>query len=101
MFFVLKKKFDENLADLYEEEIGSNPKHMIKKCVKMNLERDFHFINMAVKEASLINIRNAYRDPRIKQDRRKGYMTRCILCLPIMSGSEVLGKILQAYREIQ
>lgn len=88
----MKPKFDALYADFYEEGVGADRDVLYKKNVKLKLGHDTDLISMVANKGVTINVRNAFKDNRITQDKRKGYIIRSVLCMPIRGIDEVLGK---------
>lgn len=91
LFFVMKPKLGELYADYYEEGVGADKDVLFKKNVKIKLGQE-DLVSMVARKGMTINVRNAYKDRRVPQDKKKGYIIRSVLCMPIRGIDEIMGK---------
>lgn len=68
---------------------------MHRKNVKVRLAKDRSIAGLVARTGATVNIRDAYNDPRFFTDveEKTGFITRSILCMPIVSVEHILGKL--------
>lgn len=66
---------------------------LYKKNVKVRLSKDRTIAGLVARTGVTVNIRDAYNDQRfcMKVDENTGFLTRSILCMPIVSVDNILG----------
>ncbi|CAH0549249.1 unnamed protein product [Brassicogethes aeneus] len=90
-FFVIEPESEELLADIFEEGIDEG---MYKKNVKIKLTRDRGIAGLVARQKITIKLNDMYRDSKNKEiDDKTGFITRCIMSTPILSGGEVIGVV--------
>ncbi|KAJ9591947.1 hypothetical protein L9F63_001549, partial [Diploptera punctata] len=94
-FFVIDPECeDELVADLFEETLGEDG-FLHKRKVKIRMNRDRGIAGLVATTGKMVNIKDAYKDPRFNKevDLKTGFVTRSILCMPILGKNGVLGVV--------
>ncbi|XP_068082303.1 cAMP and cAMP-inhibited cGMP 3',5'-cyclic phosphodiesterase 10A-like [Anabrus simplex] len=97
-FFIIDQECDELVADLFDEGIEPNTTGsgvMHKKKLKIRFSKDRGIAGLVAKTGKTVNIKDAYNDPRFNKevDLQTGFITRSILCMPILGRDGVLGVV--------
>lgn len=92
-FFVVDKEKDELVADLFDEGIEADG-NLHKKNLKIRFNRDRGIAGTVARTGVSINVTDAYNDARFNKeiDQKTGFITRSILCMPIMGVDGILGE---------
>lgn len=93
-FFVIDRDKDEMVADLFDEGIDDGQgQGLIKRNMKIRFGKEKGIAGTVARTGVHLNIKDAYNDPRFNKevDTRTGFITRSILCMPIMGVDGVLG----------
>ncbi|CAH1173827.1 unnamed protein product [Phaedon cochleariae] len=93
-FFIIDEESDDLVAEVFEEGIGVDDT-MHRKNVKVRLSKDRSIAGLVARTGATVNIRDAYNDPRFftEVDEKTGFITRSILCMPIVSVDNMLGVV--------
>ncbi|KAI4460298.1 cyclic nucleotide phosphodiesterase [Holotrichia oblita] len=99
-FFVIDRAKDELVADLYDEGIEDG-QGLIKRNMKIRFGKERGIAGAVARTGVHLNIKDAYNDPRFNKevDAKTGFITRSILCMPIMGVDGVLG-VVQAVNKL-
>nr|XP_023015593.1 cAMP and cAMP-inhibited cGMP 3',5'-cyclic phosphodiesterase 10A-like [Leptinotarsa decemlineata] len=94
-FFIIDEESDDLVAEVFEEGIGVDDITMHRKNVKVRLSRDRSIAGLVARTGATVNIRDAFNDPRFftEVDEKTGFITRSILCMPIVSVDNILGVV--------
>lgn len=92
-FFIIDKESDELVADLFDEGIESDRTDLHKKHIKVRMGKERGIAGLVASTGETVNIKDAYNDARFNKevDQRTGFITRSILCMPIMGVDGILG----------
>lgn len=93
-FFIIDQESDELVADLFDEGIDKNSTDLHKKNAKIRFGKERGIAGLVARTGQMVNIKDAYNDPRFNKevDQKTGFITRSILCMPIMGFEGVLGR---------
>ncbi|GJQ85802.1 hypothetical protein Trydic_g20359 [Trypoxylus dichotomus] len=99
-FFVIDRTKDDLVADLYDEGIEEG-QGLIKRNMKVRFGKEKGIAGIVARTGMHLNIKDAYNDPRFNReiDVRTGFITRSVLCMPILGVDGVLG-VVQAVNKI-
>lgn len=99
-FFVVDRTKDDLVADLYDEGIEEG-QGLIKRNMKVRFGKERGIAGIVARTGVHLNVKDAYNDPRFNKeiDTRTGFITRSILCMPILGVDGVLG-VVQAVNKI-
>lgn len=91
--FIIDKENDELVADLFDEGIDNASGELHKKKTKIRFGKERGIAGLVAKNGETVNIKDAYNDPRFNKevDQKTGFITRSILCMPIMGIGGILG----------
>lgn len=91
-FFVIDQDSKTLIADVFEEGI-EDVEIFHKLNVKVRLGMEPSFAGIVARTKTTLNIKDALNDPRFPKqiDIKTGLITRSVLCIPIISGNNVLG----------
>ena len=94
MFLVNEEK-NILYADYFDEGIMRDGKHVFSKKHQIRFRCDEGIAGHVYKTGEIVNIADAYRDPRFNPDidKQTGYRTKNILCMPIVSKYRVVGVV--------
>ncbi|XP_041376655.1 cAMP and cAMP-inhibited cGMP 3',5'-cyclic phosphodiesterase 10A-like [Gigantopelta aegis] len=94
MFLVNEEK-KQLYADFFDEGLKRDGKHILSKKHQIRFRCDEGIAGHVYKTGEIVNITDAYRDPRFNPeiDKQTGYRTRNILCMPIVSKYRVVGVV--------
>lgn len=94
-FFIIEEESEEMVAQVFDEGIDGDDITMHKKNVKVRLAKDRSIAGLVARTGVTVNIRDAYNDPRFftEVDPITGFITRSILCMPIVGVDNILGII--------
>ncbi|XP_044258943.1 cAMP and cAMP-inhibited cGMP 3',5'-cyclic phosphodiesterase 10A-like [Tribolium madens] len=89
-FFIIDKDSDEMIAHLFDE--GGQTEGAGRK-VRFSKERGI--AGLVARTGQTVNIKDAYNDSRFNKeiDQKTGFITRSILCMPILGKNGVLGVV--------
>lgn len=82
------------IAHLFEEEDEADTE--TKKCKKVRFSKERGIAGLVARTGITVNIKDAYKDSRFNKeiDQKTGFITRSILCMPIVASSGILGQII-------
>ncbi|XP_077977683.1 cAMP and cAMP-inhibited cGMP 3',5'-cyclic phosphodiesterase 10A-like [Glandiceps talaboti] len=93
--FLVDQARNELYADMFDEgkDSGGMPVFSKKRQIRFSLEKGL--AGFVARTSEVLNIPDAYADPRFNRevDKRTGYTTRSLLCMPIVSRGSVLGVV--------
>ncbi|KAG5883187.1 hypothetical protein JTB14_018203 [Gonioctena quinquepunctata] len=94
-FFIIDEESEDLVAEVFEEGISVDDSTMHKKNVKIRLSKDRSIAGLVARTGATINIRDVYKDPRFftEGNGKTGFITRSILCMPIVSVDNILGVV--------
>ncbi|XP_072391177.1 cAMP and cAMP-inhibited cGMP 3',5'-cyclic phosphodiesterase 10A-like [Diabrotica undecimpunctata] len=94
-FFIIDEEAEDLAAEVFEEGVGVGETTMHKKNVKVRLAKDRSIAGLVARSGETVNIRDAYNDPKFFTDveEKTGFITRSILCMPIVSVDNILGVV--------
>ncbi|KAJ8934359.1 hypothetical protein NQ314_013400 [Rhamnusium bicolor] len=96
-FFIIDEESDDLIAEVFDEGLDADDTTMTmhKKNVKVRLSTDRTIAGLVARTGATVNIRDAYNDPRFftEVDEMTGFITRSILCMPIVSVDNILGVV--------
>lgn len=80
-------------AEVFDEGIDGTGTTMHKKNIKVRLSKDRSIPGLVARTGVTVNLRDAYNDPRFftEVEPATGFITRSILCMPIVSVDNILG----------
>ncbi|KAJ8978479.1 hypothetical protein NQ317_018732 [Molorchus minor] len=87
-FFIIDEESDDLMAEVFDEGLGDGDMTMHrKKC------QDRTIAGLVARTGVTVNIRDAFNDPRFctDVDENTGFISRSILCMPIVSVDKILG----------
>lgn len=94
-FYLLSRDNGQLLADVYDEGIeeASTPSYY-KKNLKVKLMKEHGFASYVSSTGMTLNIQDAHLDSRFGRyvDERTGFITRSVLCMPVVGLEGILGK---------
>lgn len=80
-------------AEVFDEGVdGTEQTTMHKKNIKVRLSKDRSIPGLVARTGVTVNLRDAYNDPRFftEVEKKTGFITRSILCMPILSLEKVI-----------
>ncbi|RZC35129.1 cAMP and cAMP-inhibited cGMP 3',5'-cyclic phosphodiesterase 10A [Asbolus verrucosus] len=94
-FFIIDKENDELVADLFDEGLDENDISLYKKNTKIRFGKERGIAGLVARTGVTVNIKDAYNDPRFNKeiDQKTGFITKSILCMPIMGVEGILGVV--------
>ncbi|XP_064628518.1 cAMP and cAMP-inhibited cGMP 3',5'-cyclic phosphodiesterase 10A-like isoform X2 [Lineus longissimus] len=94
-FFLVDLERNELYADLFDEGVEDDASQSILKKQPIRFSIDKGIAGHVAKTGEIVNIKNAYEDPRFNRDIdiRTGFTTQNILCMPIISKGVVIGVV--------
>lgn len=98
-FFVIDRTNDEFVADMYDEGLEDG-QGLIKRNMKIRFGKERGIAGAVARTGIHLNIKDAYNDPRFNKevDFKTGFITRSILCVPIMGVDGVLGNCIRIFQ---
>ncbi|KAJ8921660.1 hypothetical protein NQ315_010569 [Exocentrus adspersus] len=94
-FFIIDEESEDLVAEVFDEGLDDEETTLYKKNVKVRLSKDRTIAGLVARTGVTVNIRDAYNDQRfcMKVDEHTGFITRSILCMPIVSVDNILGVV--------
>lgn len=95
-FFIIEEESEDMMAEVFDEGMDDDDNiTMHRKNIKVRLARDRSIAGLVARTGATVNIRDAYNDPRFytEVDEETGFITRSILCMPIVSVDNILGVV--------
>nr|CAH7748344.1 unnamed protein product [Callosobruchus chinensis] len=94
-FFIIDEDSENLVAEVFDEGISGEDTTMHKKNVKVQLSKERTIAGLVARTGATVNIRDAFNDPRFSTDvdEKTGFITRSILCMPIVSVDNMLGVV--------
>ncbi|CAG9858267.1 unnamed protein product [Phyllotreta striolata] len=94
-FFIINEDSADLAADVFEEGVDVGELTMHRKNAKVRLAKDRSIAGLVARTGATVNIRDAYKDPRFftEVEEKTGFITRSILCMPIVSVNNMLGVV--------
>lgn len=93
--FIIDRESGEDLvADLFDDtEDSSSP---YRKPQKVRFAKERGIAGLVARTGVTVNVKDAYKDTRFNKeiDQKTGFITRSILCMPIMGVEGILGLFL-------
>lgn len=95
-FFIIDRDNEEFVADLFDEGIEDNNQSLYKKNTKVRFGKERGIAGLVAKTGVTVNIKDAYNDARFNKDvdQKTGFVTKSLLCMPVMGVEGILGKFL-------
>ncbi|XP_049824772.1 cAMP and cAMP-inhibited cGMP 3',5'-cyclic phosphodiesterase 10A isoform X2 [Aethina tumida] len=91
-FYVIDSTSPDLVADVFEEGIEDDG--MYKKNVKVKLMKDRSIAGLVARQRITVKLNDMYKNKSNKEiDDRTGFITRCIMSTPIISGQDVIGVV--------
>lgn len=92
-FYTVDKDRDELVADIPEESVVDEVMQK-KKALRIRFNKGRGIAGTVARTGVILNVKDAYNDPRFNReiDEKTGFITRSILCMPIIDKEGVLGK---------
>lgn len=91
-FYVIDSSSPDLVADVFEEGIDDDG--MYKKNVKVKLMKDRSIAGLVARQRITVKLNDMYKNKSNKEiDDRTGFITRCIMSTPIISGQDVIGVV--------
>ncbi|KAH0998646.1 hypothetical protein HUJ05_009627, partial [Dendroctonus ponderosae] len=100
-FFIIDPESSDMTAEVFDEGIdGSEGTTMRKKNIKVRLAKDRSIPGLVARTGVTVNLRDAYNDPRFftEVEKRTGFITRSILCMPIVSLEKIILESVASFR---
>nr|CAD7461433.1 unnamed protein product [Timema tahoe] len=95
-FFIIDQERDELVADLFDDgdEKMNELRHQ-KKTIKIRFSKERGIAGLVARTGETVNIKDAYKDERFNTevDTKTGFITRSILCVPIIGRDGILGVV--------
>ncbi|RZB70335.1 GAF domain containing protein, partial [Asbolus verrucosus] len=91
-FFIIDQdNIDEMIAYLFDE----NDKPQRSRGLKVRFGKDRGIAGLVARTGITMNIKDAYKDSRFNKeiDQKTGYITRSILCMPVIGENGILGVV--------
>nr|CAD7201405.1 unnamed protein product [Timema douglasi] len=95
-FFIIDQESDELVADLFDDgDEKMNELQHHKKTIKIRFSKERGIAGLVARTGQTVNIKDAYKDERFNTevDTQTGFITRSILCVPIMGRDGILGVV--------
>lgn len=95
-FFIIEEESEDMIAEVFDEGIDDDQNvTMHRKNIKVRLAKDRSIAGLVARTGATVNIRDAYNDPRFytEVEEGTGFITRSILCMPIVSVDNILGVV--------
>ncbi|XP_050308589.1 cAMP and cAMP-inhibited cGMP 3',5'-cyclic phosphodiesterase 10A-like isoform X2 [Anthonomus grandis grandis] len=94
-FFIIDPESSDMTAEVFDEGIDGTSTTMHKKNIKVRLSKDRSIPGLVARTGVTVNLRDAYNDPRFftEVEAKTGFITRSILCMPIVSVDNILGVV--------
>lgn len=85
------------MADIFDEGIESEV--VIKRTTKIKFGKEKGIASHVARTGEQLNIADVYSDSRFNRevDQKMGFITKSVLCMPVMSVEEVQGTISNIY----
>ncbi|ENN78871.1 hypothetical protein YQE_04660, partial [Dendroctonus ponderosae] len=102
-FFIIDPESSDMTAEVFDEGIdGSEGTTMRKKNIKVRLAKDRSIPGLVARTGVTVNLRDAYNDPRFftEVEKRTGFITRSILCMPIVSLEKIILGVVQVVNKM-
>ncbi|KAL5012133.1 hypothetical protein ScPMuIL_010684 [Solemya velum] len=93
--FLVDKERNQLFADYFDEGYDSLGATIFNRKSQIRFDREKGIAGFVAQSGQTVNIKDAYNDPRFNReiDKATGYKTRNILCMPIISKSEIVGVV--------
>ncbi|XP_060525449.1 cAMP and cAMP-inhibited cGMP 3',5'-cyclic phosphodiesterase 10A-like isoform X2 [Cylas formicarius] len=94
-FFIIDPESDYMTAEVFDEGVDGVSTTMHRKNIKVRLAKDRSIPGLVARTGATVNLRDAYNDPRFftAVEPKTGFITRSILCMPIVSVDNILGVV--------
>lgn len=102
-FFIIDPESSDMTAEVFDEGIdGSQATTMHRKNIKVRLAKDRSIPGLVARTGVTVNLRDAYNDPRFftEVEKKTGFITRSILCMPIVSLENIILGVVQVVNKI-
>ncbi|KAL1488021.1 hypothetical protein ABEB36_015395 [Hypothenemus hampei] len=102
-FFIIDPESSDMTAEIFDEGIdGSEGFTMHKKNIKVRLAKARSIPGLVARTGVTVNLRDAYNDPRFftEVEKKTGFITRSILCMPIVSLEKIILGVVQVVNKI-
>lgn len=102
-FFIIDPESSDMTAEVFDEGIdGSQGTTMHRKNIKVRLAKDRSIPGLVARTGVTVNLRDAYNDPRFftEVEKKTGFITRSILCMPIVSLENIILGVVQVVNKI-
>lgn len=95
MFIIDKESGDDVVADLFDDSAEDEENTGYKKGQKVRFAKERGIAGLVARTGVTVNVKDAYKDARFSKeiDQKTGYITRSILCMPIMAVDGILGVV--------
>nr|CAD7443993.1 unnamed protein product [Timema bartmani] len=95
-FFIIDQESDELVADLFDDDDENmNELEHHRKKIKIRFSKERGIAGLVARTGQTVNIKDAYKDERFNKevDIQTGFITRSILCMPIIGRDGILGVV--------
>ncbi|RZB39878.1 cAMP and cAMP-inhibited cGMP 3',5'-cyclic phosphodiesterase 10A, partial [Asbolus verrucosus] len=95
-FFVIDRDSEELVADMFEEgEEESKDPNQYRRGIKVRFGKERGIAGVVARTGVTVNVKDAYKDTRFNKeiDQKTGFITRSILCMPIIGVDGILGVV--------
>jgi cAMP and cAMP-inhibited cGMP 3',5'-cyclic phosphodiesterase 10 len=96
-FFIIDRDSEDLIADLFDEGDEENKEGapQYKKAQKVRFAKERGIAGLVARTGITVNVKDAYKDTRFNKeiDQKTGFITRSILCMPIMGVEGILGVV--------
>ncbi|KAL5012488.1 hypothetical protein ScPMuIL_011039 [Solemya velum] len=93
--FLVDEEADQLYAEYFDEGFHEKGVPIFSKLPKLRFPRDKGIAGYTAKTGEVVNISDAYSDPRFNHeiDMQTGYTTRNILCMPVINRRKIVGVV--------
>ncbi|XP_044258941.1 cAMP and cAMP-inhibited cGMP 3',5'-cyclic phosphodiesterase 10A-like [Tribolium madens] len=92
IFIIDRESGDDLVADMYDD---SGDGKEFKKSQKVRFSKERGIASLVARSGITVNVKDAYKDVRFNKeiDQKTGFITRSILCMPIVGVEGILGVV--------